>query len=58
MPMSCKYENRRRAIRTIIKSLYSVGALIILEFATANGCDYILFDNDAPVINRLPTFEK
>jgi hypothetical protein len=30
----------------------------LLEFASANGCDFILFDTDAPVISGLPTFEK
>jgi hypothetical protein len=30
----------------------------LLELASTNGCDYILFDNDAPVISGFPTFEK
>jgi hypothetical protein len=30
----------------------------LLEFATRNGCDYIMFDNDAAVVPGLPTFQK
>jgi hypothetical protein len=30
----------------------------LLEFASTNGCDYIMFDRDAPVISGFPTFQR
>jgi len=44
--------------KTLAQSGVPQDLVDLLEFASRNGCDYIMFDNDASIVQGLPTFQK